>query len=283
MTWNDKRVETLKRLWADGLSASQIAARLGGVTRNAVIAKVHRLGVAQRSSTPRFRRAARRSKLAPPSLTPQLARDERGRLELVPLPAPMAGDVARVSALDLLSTHCKWPVGDPPEAGAAAPLFCGLVRVPGLPYCPDHCLRAYTTFGPRQRSPPRSHTRWSSPRHNHGHPLLMPPSVNRTWRVGVGSFGTCQWDAIGESRRCRTRAGSSGTPKAMRSGTSDAHKVRDPEGLASPSATRQPMRSPRRRRSPVRPRPPTVTNHIRETCRPSAPGSRGLYPQRTRS
>ena len=44
MAWNDERVELLKKLWADGLSASQIAGRLGGVTRNAVIGKVHRLG-----------------------------------------------------------------------------------------------------------------------------------------------------------------------------------------------------------------------------------------------
>ena len=45
MAWNDERVELLKRLWAEGLSASQIASRLGGVTRNAVIGKVHRLGL----------------------------------------------------------------------------------------------------------------------------------------------------------------------------------------------------------------------------------------------
>ena len=43
MAWNDERVELLKKLWSDGLSASQIAGRLGGVTRNAVIGKVHRL------------------------------------------------------------------------------------------------------------------------------------------------------------------------------------------------------------------------------------------------
>ena len=45
MGWTDERVELLKKLWADGLSASQIAAELGGITRNAVIGKVHRLGL----------------------------------------------------------------------------------------------------------------------------------------------------------------------------------------------------------------------------------------------
>jgi len=52
MTWTDERVETLKKLWADGLSASQIAAELGGITRNAVIGKVHRLGLAGRAKSP---------------------------------------------------------------------------------------------------------------------------------------------------------------------------------------------------------------------------------------
>ena len=62
MGWTDERVELLKKLWADGLSASQIAAELGGITRNAVIGKVHRLGLSGRakspsSSSPRPRKA----------------------------------------------------------------------------------------------------------------------------------------------------------------------------------------------------------------------------------
>src|SRR5438093_11402564 len=52
MTWTDERVEMLKKLWADGLSASQIAGELGGITRNAVIGKVHRLGLSGRAKSP---------------------------------------------------------------------------------------------------------------------------------------------------------------------------------------------------------------------------------------
>ena len=52
MTWTDERVEQLKKLWSDGLSASQIAAELGGITRNAVIGKVHRLGLSGRTKAP---------------------------------------------------------------------------------------------------------------------------------------------------------------------------------------------------------------------------------------
>src|SRR5512145_792177 len=53
MAWTDERVELLKKLWAEGLTASQIAARLGGVTRNAVVGKVHRLGLSGRATCPR--------------------------------------------------------------------------------------------------------------------------------------------------------------------------------------------------------------------------------------
>ena len=51
LPWTDERVELLKKLWADGLSASQIAGQMGGVTRNAVIGKVHRLGLSGRAKT----------------------------------------------------------------------------------------------------------------------------------------------------------------------------------------------------------------------------------------
>ena len=59
MSWNDERVETLKKLWAEGHSASQIAAELGGVTRNAVIGKVHRMGLAGRAKSPAAAATAR--------------------------------------------------------------------------------------------------------------------------------------------------------------------------------------------------------------------------------
>jgi GcrA cell cycle regulator len=52
MSWTDERVETLKKMWAEGQSASQIAKELGGVTRNAVIGKVHRLGLSNRATGP---------------------------------------------------------------------------------------------------------------------------------------------------------------------------------------------------------------------------------------
>jgi GcrA cell cycle regulator len=65
--WSEDRVTTLSKLWLDGLSASQIARQLGGVTRNAVIGKVHRLGLPDRS-TAQSRKAAPSSRLPRPPL-----------------------------------------------------------------------------------------------------------------------------------------------------------------------------------------------------------------------
>ena len=102
MGWTDERVANLKKLWLDGLSASQIAKQLGGVTRNAVIGKVHRLGLSGRAapsqpSRPAFRAARPRPTQAPSAprriepahFTPGAVALGDGR---VGYPAPDAGD-----------------------------------------------------------------------------------------------------------------------------------------------------------------------------------------------
>ena len=92
ITWTDERVELLKKLWSDGLSASQIAAELGdGVTRNAVIGKVHRLGLSGRgkakaASAPRPRKATR-APSAPSPISPAT----RGNIVLAPIPRAAVG------------------------------------------------------------------------------------------------------------------------------------------------------------------------------------------------
>ena len=76
MSWTDERVETLKRMWGEGQSASQIAKELGGVTRNAVIGKVHRLGLSNRSAA-RTTRKRSRSRLSPRAPNPRRASSRR--------------------------------------------------------------------------------------------------------------------------------------------------------------------------------------------------------------
>lgn len=127
MSWTDERISTLRTLWADGLTASQIAAKLGeGVTRNAVIGKAHRLGLASRPSPLKTEKA----KPAPaPSKTPEV--EERQKITL----------------LQLTERMCKWPIGHPGEADFQ---FCGEDSNPGQPYCQHHASLAYQSPAPRR-------------------------------------------------------------------------------------------------------------------------------------
>ena len=169
-TWTDERVELLKKLWSEGLSASQIAAELGGVTRNAVIGKVHRLGLSGRGQDqrrparprprkPRARRATCRRALgdaarqhgAGAALAPSRPSRAAGRS-----PNPLDEDVVipfseRVTIMELRENMCRWPMGDPttPEFR-----FCGGGAATGLPYCAHHARIAYQP-GDRAQAHPR--------------------------------------------------------------------------------------------------------------------------------
>lgn len=152
MGWNDERVATLRKLWAEGLSASQIAKQLGGVTRNAVIGKVHRLGLAGRAtpSRPAKRpvRTARPRLVGPsaPRLRPASSMPAHTAPELEPL---RFENGATASVLTLNESMCKYPIGDPSEPGFA---FCGRSASCG-PYCQDH---ARLTYQPSQQKKRRS-------------------------------------------------------------------------------------------------------------------------------
>jgi GcrA cell cycle regulator len=162
MSWTDERVELLRKLWSDGLSASQVAAELGpGITRNAVIGKIHRLGLAERAKTasaprPRVAKTPRQNQprmngggahgnlalaFAPHALVaPRLAPEE----EVV---IPMS---ERVTLMDLRESMCRWPMGDPttPEFR-----FCGCKSTVGAgPYCAYHARIAYQPAQDRRRS-----------------------------------------------------------------------------------------------------------------------------------
>ena len=103
MSWTDERVELLKKLWGEGLSASQIAGRIGSVTRNAVIGKVHRLGLSGRATTSRMkthrpsrqRMAANNAKRA--VVKPRFAQPQTGNPALRALYQPEA------------EPSCRWP------------------------------------------------------------------------------------------------------------------------------------------------------------------------------
>jgi len=149
--WTEPRVDLLKKLWADGLSASQIAAELGGITRNAVIGKVHRLGLSGRakspaSTTPRPRKArAHAQMLRVPrhtmrgntALAPAYELEVDSEPEVIDNIIPIG---QRRSLLELTEETCRWPIGDP---GGADFFFCGGKSITGLPYCSYHSRVAY--------------------------------------------------------------------------------------------------------------------------------------------
>lgn len=166
MSWTDERVELLKKLWLDGRSASQISGELGGgVTRNAVIGKVHRMGLSGRARGPDPAPATpirpRDKQPARPQVIRPAGPAVRGNLALAitprpaPQPAPRPADEVvipiseRVTLMELRETMCRWPLGDPTQMDFR---FCGL-KSPALggPYCAYHAGVAYQPAQDRRR------------------------------------------------------------------------------------------------------------------------------------
>jgi GcrA cell cycle regulator len=147
MSWTNERVTILKRLWSEGQSASAIAATLGEVTRNAVIGKVHRLGLAGRGTSLRRRRPVHRSltrhrvdrrQYCAPSLALKAIPRTRAKPVLAGLgPAP----AIPVTVATLTGCTCRWPEGDPKLPDFH---FCGRSTMGShVPYCAGHAAIAY--------------------------------------------------------------------------------------------------------------------------------------------
>ncbi len=159
MAWTDDRVDLLKKLWAEGLSASQIAGRLGSVTRNAVIGKVHRLGLSGRATTSRMKSHRPRQRMASKRLAksryatignPALRAlyNAETNVYLPPTEELVIPVAERKSIQTLTEVTCRWPIGDPQHTEFH---FCGKNKVPGLPYCEFHARRAFQPPQTRRR------------------------------------------------------------------------------------------------------------------------------------
>ena len=132
--WTDERVGQLKSLWTEGLSASQIARVLGeGITRNAVIGKVHRLGLAGRATPSRVDRPRLPS-------APRLYRPREPEPPVIEEEPLKLEDGSFVGVLAISDRMCRWPIGDP---GAEEFHFCGRNPKQGSPYCEAHARKAY--------------------------------------------------------------------------------------------------------------------------------------------
>ena len=137
MNWTDERVDALTKLWKDGLSASQIARSLGGVTRNAVIGKVHRMGLSGRAAphVPGAGRADQRRERRG-RIPPRKARRPPHPAAPSPLGAPETGLASIVS---VRLGQCRWPIGEPQDETFC---LCGRPRERGA-YCAPHGALAY--------------------------------------------------------------------------------------------------------------------------------------------
>jgi GcrA cell cycle regulator len=176
MSWTDERVEYLKKLWTDGLSASQIAAELGqGITRNAVIGKVHRLGLSGREKSsnsahparPRVKQPTRPVAPAPRNAPALMSRGNTAlaaapRAYAPPAPRPIEEVIIpmseRVTLLELKEAMCRWPLGDPTTAEFR---FCGLKTPDSGTYCTYHARIAYQPPQDRRRERDRRGVRAS--------------------------------------------------------------------------------------------------------------------------
>ena len=182
MSWTDERVETLKKMWGEGQSASQIAKELGGVTRNAVIGKVHRLGLSNRSGGAPTKPAAKEKPAAAKPAANDKAEAKPAaeaaapvadkpvvplRRQIIPAgqplpPQPSANEISpealasvrevekkskKISLMELTERTCKWPVGDPATDDF---WFCGLSVQPGKPYREAHAGVAFQPMSSRR-------------------------------------------------------------------------------------------------------------------------------------
>jgi GcrA cell cycle regulator len=150
MGWTDERVEVLKKLWLEGLSASQIAKQLGGVTRNAVIGKVHRLGLSGRATPSQPARQVFKAPRPPrPASTPAPRRHAEHHMNAMPAPVFYVEEPGSATVLTLGAHMCKWPIGDPASDGFT---FCGRRADSDGPYCVNHARIAYQPQQARKRS-----------------------------------------------------------------------------------------------------------------------------------
>ncbi|MGX8010225.1 GcrA family cell cycle regulator [Mesorhizobium sp. ORM8.1] len=173
MNWTDERVELLRKLWSEGLSASQIAAQLGGVSRNAVIGKVHRLklsgrgrataaparqkktvqGASMQKSVARAASASRHghvtASVGATALQIQFDAEPVARHYIRPVENVVVPISRNLQLVELSERTCKWPNGDPLSEDFS---FCGNESAETGPYCKYHSRVAFQPAADRRRN-----------------------------------------------------------------------------------------------------------------------------------
>jgi len=145
MSWNEEKVEKLKELWGKGSTASQIAEIIGGISRNAVIGKAHRLNLSSKIKT----RNASSSQNFDNSSEENSSKQRRGRKSkfqsLIIEKDFEPENPKKLEELD--ESSCKWPIGHPEEQSF---YFCGRSSLKDFSYCKLHLLYAYQPKGRKE-------------------------------------------------------------------------------------------------------------------------------------
>ena len=132
MSWNEEKVNKLKELWGKGNTASQIAEIIGGISRNAVIGKAHRLGLSGRMATKKSNGGI------------SIIRKKRVNIsqaqKIIDISPVIDEPMNQKAFQDIKDGLCRWPLGEPEEMDFK---FCGRNTKEGIVYCQSHYKQAY--------------------------------------------------------------------------------------------------------------------------------------------
>ena len=147
MSWTEEKVNKLKELWGKGNTASQIAEIIGGITRNAVIGKAHRLNLSAKIKIKT--RAASSNETYNASIEQKNNKIKRGRRsKFKSLIIEKDFEHENPKQLEELDENsCKWPIGHPDEKSF---YFCGRTSLKDFSYCKLHLLYAYQPKGKKE-------------------------------------------------------------------------------------------------------------------------------------